>query len=376
MRRIALICRDSGQLVDGIRDHAVVKAHAVRELGVRADVVGIRRPGSWTVVDSDPGTAWDAATRALPAYDAICLEYNPFLYGRWGFAPWLPAWLARLRLRRPRPTIGVMVHETFVGPEGWRWALMGAWQRAQLAGLLRTADCVFSSLENWCGVLQRWSGSQVAHLPVGSNLPDRREHRAGQRANLGIGAETPVVVTFWTPHPSRDPAYLQRALSAVAEIASTVVLLNLGAGSPEIAGMPDSVQVIRPGLLAPDALASHLAAGDIFLAPFLDGVSTRRGTVLAALQHALAVVGTDGRLTDSCLRRENALLLVPADQPEIFAGAARSLATDSSRRAALAQGGRDLYESTFAWPVLAGSFIERLLGSADSCLPASATGSA
>ena len=52
------------------------------------------------------------------------------------------------RLRRG-PTLALMVHETYVDMKNVRWALMGAWQRLQLAALRQLTDLQFCSTESW-----------------------------------------------------------------------------------------------------------------------------------------------------------------------------------------------------------------------------------
>ena len=108
-------------------------------------------------------------------------------------------------------------------------------------------------------------------------------------------------------------------------------------------------------------MARHLAAADLFVAPFVDGVSTRRTTLMAALQHGLPVVGTDGRLTDDVLRRAgDALTLVPADDPRRLAAAVRWLGGDADQRLARGAAGRELYEDSFDWPVISATLVAAL----------------
>jgi glycosyltransferase involved in cell wall biosynthesis len=135
----------------------------------------------------------------------------------------------------------------------------------------------------------------------------------------------------------------------VRRVPDTLLIL-LGAGARPVP--LDGVHTQRPGELPPAELASLVAAADLFLAPLVDGVSTRRTSVMTALQHEVAVVGTDGPLTDSVLRGD-ALELTPVGDVDAFASAAERLAVDPERRAQLAAAGRSLYERDFDWPVLA-----------------------
>jgi glycosyltransferase involved in cell wall biosynthesis len=83
-------------------------------------------------------------------------------------------------------------------------------------------------------------------------------------------------------------------------------------------------------------------------------VSSRRTALMAALQHSLPVVGTDGASTDPLLRRANdAMRLVPVGDSESFAWAVSRLALDPGLRAAMGKAARRLYEECFSWPVLA-----------------------
>src|SRR5258708_23500443 len=59
------------------------------------------------------------------------------------------------------------------------------------------------------------------------------------------------------------------------------------------------------GPLAADEVSRRLAAVDVYLAPYIDGISTRRGAFIAGLEHRLPTVGTYGVHTDRCLLEEN-----------------------------------------------------------------------
>lgn len=348
---VVVVGRGSGS-VDAIREHGEHLAEAFREAGGRA-----------VIVEAGRGTRW--AAEAADS-DAVLVQYNPFQYAKWGFAPWLPARLAKLR-RAPRPPlVALMVHEPFVPIVGWRSALMGLWQRSQLVALRSSSDVVLASIDAWTEMMRRQRPRRPTfHLPVGSNLPDRREARGEARARLGAGDDTIVLASLTTGHPSRFLGYIVSAANAVAESRGRVVLLHLGAGAPPLEGARGSVRIHSPGRLAGEALAAMLAGADVYLAPFIDGVSTRRSSMMAAFQHALPVVGTDGPLTDPLLREaSDALRLVPFDRPEQFTDAVLELAECVEKRRRLGESGRRLFERCFDWPVLARRLDEILSGEA------------
>jgi glycosyltransferase involved in cell wall biosynthesis len=149
-------------------------------------------------------------------------------------------------------------------------------------------------------------------------------------------------------------------VNAITAHRERVTVLNLGDGAPALPSLDSDVRIHSPGRQPADALARQLASADLFLAPFVDGVSTRRTSVMAALQHAIPVVGTYGSTTDDLLRRTDALSLVPAESADRFAEAAVELALDSDRRRALGSDGRRLYEQCLDWPIIARSLVETL----------------
>jgi glycosyltransferase involved in cell wall biosynthesis len=111
-----------------------------------------------------------------------------------------------------------------------------------------------------------------------------------------------------------------------------------------------------PGRLEADELSVHLWASDLVLLPFTDGVSTRRGTLMAALAHGRPVLGLRGCHTDAVLAEApDAVALTPAGDRHAFSCAAVELAGDPGRLRATGDAGRRLYESRFDWPVLAQS---------------------
>jgi glycosyltransferase involved in cell wall biosynthesis len=349
-----MVCATSSS-VDGILDYAHGLGHALATLhGLDVDVV-VRRSGRWSILRLGSAEAAqrqaDSLDEALEHVDALILHYNPFSWGRRGFAPELACLLAQLRRRRRRLVIGMVAHERYVDMHGLRWTLMGGWQRIQFLAILRFADVAWSSTETWTEVLRRQTPARVAQMPICSNLPDRRAARTSARERLGADGSTLVVAAFGTNHPSRLIGHVERAAAAVAGLGRPVTLLNLGAAPPPLTVPHCGVRLVVPGRLDATSLAEHLAAADLYLAPFVDGVSARRTTLMAALQHALPVVGTYGPSTDTIMRHaRDALLLTSSFDGGAFATAARDLALDPQRcgRGAAA---RRLYETHFDWPV-------------------------
>ena len=331
---VSLLYRDREGKIDGIGDYCEGLEAALQAAGVDARIVSWRGRG----VDVNEGV--------------VILQYNPFSFGRWGFAPRLPIDMMLLRRRRPHVRRAVMVHEAFVPINSFKTLVMGVWQRLQLRALLLTADVVMATTSSWIRLLP--SGCRVVAIPAGSNLPDHRERREQSRLALGVESDQLVLASFGSDHPSFLLDRVVGAANAVAAARGSVKLLCLGAGARTVTGLDARVELYRPGRQAGDDLATDLSACDIYLSPLSDGLSTRRTTLVAALQHGLPVVGTDGSRTEPELRSEvRAIHWTPANEPTRFADAALEMSGNAALRQRCAAAARELYDRTFAWDVIA-----------------------
>jgi glycosyltransferase involved in cell wall biosynthesis len=312
---------------------------------------------------SEPPLEFESLTGLSGDCEVVFLQYNPFSYGRWGVAPWLPVQLRRLH-RGSGVRVLVMVHEAFVAPLRSRHHLLRAAQRLQLRAILREADLAYCSTTSVLADVRSLDPMvEARHLAVGSNLPDRRGDRDSVRVRLGVEDDGIVVAAFGTNHPARMMDWVSAAANAVVRSGRPTTLLNLGAGAPAPDATEAAVRVISPGMLEEGELASLLAASDVFVAPFTDGISTRRTTIMAALQHEIAVVGTRGPNTDAVFERSpDAVLLVDGGVQDAFADAVARLVDDADGRARRARAGRRLFDQHFAWPVIGRTVAEDLAG--------------
>jgi glycosyltransferase involved in cell wall biosynthesis len=377
MFRLAVVGADVSFPVqgDGVRDYSQRLARALHDAGAgEVDLFWLSREGVCSRTPADPTKFRSSAGcdlwQALRDYDAVILQYDMFRYDLRGFAPWLPWQLWRLRRARPNLKLAIMLHELHPPFRGWKWWLKYRWQVVQQAAMQFSADVTFAAVDAWVAELvQRRPQRPSRHLPVGSNLPDRRHAREWERLRLGAGRDTVVIASFGTDASVwRMLDYVVHAVNRVAACGHRVVYLNLGGNTPKVAGIDPDVRMVRPGFLPAEALAEMIAAADIFLAPFADGVSTRRTTLMAALQQGVAIVGTDGPLTDPLLRdATEALRLTPVHDPDAFARAAVALAASPAQRISLGQAARQLYCERFDWAVTARTVIAAL--SADLCMP-------
>jgi len=96
-----------------------------------------------------------------------------------------------------------------------------------------------------------------------------------------------------------------------------------------------------------------MAACDLFVLPYIDGISSKRTTLAAALLHGLPVLATRGKRLDGMFVHGENIYLVPLGDDEAFAHGRLGLGRRPELRPRLAHGARALHDARFAWEVVA-----------------------
>src|SRR5262249_55940777 len=85
-------------------------------------------------------------------------------------------------------------------------------------------------------------------------------------------------------------------------------------------------RIVATGEIGLEDVAAHLSACDILVQPYPDGVSSRRGTVMAGIAHGVPVVTNEGALTEDIWRPlSNGVTLAPSPHAEPLAAAVEEL---------------------------------------------------
>ena len=346
--------------LDGIGDYtAALAAQLASRVAVTlltgdgfeaAPIAGVRIVPTFSPMTPQSAARLADHVRADPP-DWLLLQYNPFSYGKRGLNLHLPRALRDLRRDLTGMRLAVMAHEIFVPIIDVKFAIMTTWQRAQLWQLGRAADGLFFSVQPWVRQFTRWfPGKPIQHLPVGSNIPRVAVTRDMARAELGFTDEDLVVGLFGTAHVSRMLPLINTTLRGLARAGHRVTLLYVGPSGDIVRAHVTDAPLVAEGFLAGADASRRFAAMDMYLAPFLDGVSTRRTSLMAALQHGVATVGSRGVWSDPLLLREDERALVLADVRDErgFEQQALRLAGDAALRARLGAEAARLFAREFA----------------------------
>ena len=369
--RIDLLFPVLPSTLDGIGDHtarlsAALAAHAeVRVLTAQPDVDAIDGVDVVQALRLPPRRGvWDlvGTVRADPP-DWLFVQFNQFSYGRWGLNPFLPLALWQLQRVVPELKIAVMFHEDFLPANSWKNAIMTTWQRAQFWALGALANHVFFSIDPWVQQYQHWwPGTRVDHLPVGSNMPYVPTDKHEIRQELGIKESTFVMGVFGSLHASRLLGHIQAAAEAVRARTEDAVLLYIGPHGEGFRDAMNGLPVIDAGRLPSIEVSRHFQAIDVHLAPFIDGVSTRRGSFMTGLQHGVATVTTQGELTDRFFQNDHDTYfsMVPASDQRAFAEVALRMLNETDERNTYAAAGKELYHHRFRFEAVAQHLIDCL----------------
>ncbi len=292
------------------------------------------------------------AQNQLP--DAAVLQFNHFSWGRRGLNLHLPILVRSIKTKWPKLRLGVMFHEVSVPPCNWRFRIMRLWQVWQYRTLAEAADLRIFSIEKWLQAERnrntRRPETDSIHLPVGSNLPPSRESREKTRLRLGISKDTFVMGSFGTAHPSRLINWVGSAISLAYSTGRKLLLLHVGPDGDVYRKVAGKVPFIDSGRLPADKASGAISSMDLFLSPFTDGISTRRGSLMAALSHGIPFVTTLGPLSDNVWSERFSNAAVPVeDGSENFAELVKSLMTSPLELKLIGSKGKCLYDEQFAW---------------------------
>ncbi len=207
-------------------------------------------------------------------------------------------------------------------------------------------------------------------IPIGSNLPTAGKgyDRVQCRKQLGFSDSDFVVGFFGFANPPKGLETLLGALRQLKDSHPQLRLLLLSQLSEQnsyqrrlkhdlaVTGL-DRITV-TPEYAEPRLAAEMLASTDAAVLPFVDGVSVKRGSLMACLAQGLPILTTTPQRGEVNEFQDGVnMLLVPPKDVKLLSEALRRMIADSDLRARLALGAWDLARH-FSW----GDIAQRQLG--------------
>jgi glycosyltransferase involved in cell wall biosynthesis len=267
-----------------------------------------------------------------------------------------------------RPPVFVTFHDLKVpyifpkaGPLRW-------WVVRRLA---RNADtAIVTNREDYLRLTDEMPAKRVSMIPIGSNIP--RHPPSGydrdiERAHWGVGPDDFLLGYFGFLNESKGGEELIQALAHLVSRGLSAHLLMVGGrvGSSDptnrayaeridglIAQLDLDSRVHWTQYASPKKVSAGLLAADACVLPYRDGVSFRRGTLLACLTHGRAIVTTRPVVPLNEVVEGQNMLLAPPRAPERLADAIARVAADPALRARL-EAGASALAAEFTWERIA-----------------------
>jgi glycosyltransferase involved in cell wall biosynthesis len=118
------------------------------------------------------------------------------------------------------------------------------------------------------------------------------------------------------------------------------------------------VELSVEGVVDPDQVVKKLSVCDLLL--FVRGaISSRRSSAIAGIACGLPVIALRGAETAAPVT-EAGVILIPSEDPRMFAHALVQVLSDATLRAQLASRSRAAYQTHFSWPAIAARYAQIL----------------
>ena len=321
---------------------------------------------------SDAIVEWNA--------DRIIIQYTPQSVSsnglglNLGFSLWVQYLRRKIVKKKGGKKITLFAHElNYPVSFSIRGLLLGVPHVFQLALLLRSADQVYCSTDSFQQKLWNefpwrvWTGlkKKVSWLPVGSNISTPTEWISEQdkvefRRRYGVDPSHRILLHFGGLHPTHLYDSILHVLKKMEEKwgKNAISLVCVGAGKKEFEESPyfiQSKEIQSPmhflGILPAEEISKWLQTADLVLAPFMDGISTRRGSAMAAFSHRKAVLTTSGLLSGNAIAWSEFCILVPVEDQEQYAQEAIKWISNPQELARIGESAANTYLREFDWPV-------------------------
>ncbi|HMF58519.1 MAG TPA: glycosyltransferase, partial [Pyrinomonadaceae bacterium] len=252
----------------------------------------------------------------------------------------------------------------------WKQNGVAAVHRLMTMVLLNSARRVWMSIPTWESYWRPYALGRALPfqwLPVASNIKvvDDTDGIREIRVRYAPAGE-PIVGHFGT-YNHHITQLLLKCVPALLLHRPGCTMLLLGYGSqrardeltrnyPELSG-----RVQATGTLDARDLSLHISACDLLIQPYIDGVSSRRTSVMVGLSHGVPIVTTKGKLTESLWAESEAVSLAPVEDVTAFVNEIRALLRDEAKQLSLSTAARALYEERFDVKLIVAALREATL---------------
>ena len=353
---VALLGRKD-EPTDAIEEYSRYLGRALEAHDIQVEIIRI----SWE------NRGWRKALRDLKCQAGqwhgavVLIQYTALGWSSHGFPGRVLHLIKALKSLRVR--VGIVFHdvEPYVGSR-FIDSLRRYIQVRTMRGILSLADFAVFTVPferiSWLKGVPR----NASFIPVGANLPISSAIVAGDPEHT-----TPSIGVFTITGGKGGAHETEVILAAVRHASKILGRLHLSVFGRHAelreadlrSGLKDlPVELSVEGVVAPDRVVQKLSACDVLL--FVrGGISSRRGSAIAAIACGLPVIAFSGSETAPPIT-DAGVVLVPPDQPEQLNEALVRVLSDPVYRRDLAARSRTASQTHFAWPSISARFAPML----------------
>ena len=212
--------------------------------------------------------------------------------------------------------------------------------------------------------------ASLRHIPIGSNIkpqPPPDFNLRVWRAALGFQPADIVVGYFGFLNASKGIETLLQGLRIARNSGLPAKLLMIGGRTGtsdpaniiyarEVDQMIEDLDLLDhvtwTGFVDSTAVSGHLMAADLIALPYRDGMSFRRGSLMAALAHSCTIITTQPEVDVPELNTDQHVRLIPPDSPTALAIAIEDLADNEELCRKMGKNAAELAQQ-FTWERIA-----------------------
>lgn len=302
--------------------------------------------------------------------DVLNIQYVPHAYHPRSFTFTINILPLILRVIRKNIKIVITIHECHLP---WlpslKGSLMSLWHRIMLFLICTFSHEIVVTTKQWNRLLKRvLVFKKTEWVPVGSNIPMAEfpeEEKKSLKNKILNGIQDCILITsFGTLHESKDLNTIINVLKTLREKYKIKFIWIGGKGIKEKLRedfdkkfKENKIDAEFTGEIGRAEIYKYLSISDIFLQPYTQGVTTNRGSLIAALGIGVPLVTTYSDNTDECFKDGKVILLVPAGDDKEIMNLLTSLINDRKLMIEIGQKEKDLFNKFFSWRSIADNLI-------------------
>lgn len=381
---IGLITGEYPPMQGGVGDFTRELAHALVELGHVAYIITSANIASSTedstikieaIVSGWNSSCWRVIAHAAQRLelDLLNIQYEPAAYAmQWGINVY-PWWYRRQDHHVPVVTTfhDLLVPYLFPKAGRLRWKIVEFLARHSNAIIVTNEEDRLKLTSALGSATHDESpNSRMFDIPIGSNInpaPTENLDRERERVRWGADKDDWLIAYFGFLNMSKGGQTLMQAISILTEQAAPARLLLIGGrtGSSDpsntryaaevddaIASLGIADRVRHTGFVDARQVSAAMVAADVLVLPYADGLSFRRGSLMAALAHGKAIVSTRPQVELPQVIDGRNCLLVEPHNAQAVAAAIQRVMRDADLRARLEAGALELSRQ-FTWDKIA-----------------------